>query len=324
LIIVLPSKLKSLPDRLCRSAVPALGENCYFRAMNDDLALRAAPPRAPSSDAAPVLRAIAESGDWSITEYICNAGPGDRRFEERHGSFTIAAVMAGLFRYRGATGTALLHPGAFLLGNFGASFECGHDHSRGDHCIAFHFRPGYFAEVAAVAGGTAGFKFKTAMLPSTPSTLSWLARMPSLTARGDALALDESLTELLALIVAAHSGHVSPPQRISASDERRISRALQVLQQEFAEAISLDQLAAAAGMSKYHFLRSFRRIVGTTPHQYLLSLRLRHAALRLAASPEAVSTIAFASGFGDLSTFNARFRRQFGATPSHYRARLRA
>ena len=76
-------------------------------------------------------------------------------------------------------------------------------------------------------------------------------------------------------------------------------------------------------MSKYHFLRIFRRIVGITPYQYLLSVRLRQAAMRLATSSAPVSTIAFETGFGDLSTFNGRFRNVFGTSPTIYRERER-
>jgi len=284
---------------------------------------RAEPTRDKSSKAGPVAHAIVHGRDWNISEYICDAGPGDPSFEERHEFFTIAAVIEGSFRYRADTGTSLMHPGAFLLGNFGSCFECGHDHSRGDRCIAFQFTPDYFAEVAASAGSTAQFKFRTGMLPSGPVSLSWLARIQSLIAQGDALAIGESVAELMELVVAASSGSVPSPQRISAGDERRISATLHLLEREFSEAIDLDHLAEVTIMSEYHFLRTFRRIVGMTPYQYLLGLRLRHAAVRLATSSKPISAIAFEMGFGDLSTFNERFRRQFGASPSCYRGRLR-
>ena len=73
-------------------------------------------------------------------------------------------------------------------------------------------------------------------------------------------------------------------------------------------------------MSKYHFLRVFRRLTGMTPYQYLLSARMRRAALALASSRRPVLAIALDSGFGDLSTFNHRFRAAFGLTPTQYRA----
>ena len=96
--------------------------------------------------------------------------------------------------------------------------------------------------------------------------------------------------------------------------------AVRVIDRDAAEPMSLQDLAAAAGVSKYHFLRLFRRLTGVTPHQYLIAARLRRAATALAASRRPVLEIALDSGFGDLSTFNHRFRATFGATPTQYRA----
>ena len=72
-------------------------------------------------------------------------------------------------------------------------------------------------------------------------------------------------------------------------------------------------------MSPYHFLRTFRAVVGMTPHQYVLRPRLHRAALLLRRTTQPVAGIAFDCGFGDLSTFNRRFKRVMGASPSEYR-----
>jgi AraC family transcriptional regulator len=68
-------------------------------------------------------------------------------------------------------------------------------------------------------------------------------------------------------------------------------------------------------MSKYHFLRTFRRTVGSTPHQYLLDLRLRRCAVEVRIRNDSVSRVAADAGFGDLSTFYQRFRKVFGVSP---------
>ena len=75
-----------------------------------------------------------------------------------------------------------------------------------------------------------------------------------------------------------------------------------------------------AAMSKYHFLRVFRRATGLTPYKFLLGVRMRRAAVKLRTSRLPVSQIAYDAGFGDLSTFNNQFRGLFGATPSRFRA----
>jgi AraC-like DNA-binding protein len=107
------------------------------------------------------------------------------------------------------------------------------------------------------------------------------------------------------------------PSRLA---ERRVSEALRRIEAEAHEPLALADLAREAGMSPYHFLRTFRQVAGMTPHQLVLRTRLHRAAVRLRTSAEAISTIAFDAGFGDLSTFNRRFRRVMGCSPGAYRA----
>ena len=74
-------------------------------------------------------------------------------------------------------------------------------------------------------------------------------------------------------------------------------------------------------MSPYHFLRSFRHVVGMTPYQFVLRIRLHRAAVLLRRTDKRVSAIAYDAGFNDLSTFNHRFRRVMGDNPGIYRTR---
>src|SRR5258708_6469747 len=124
-------------------------------------------------------------------------------------------------------------------------------------------------------------------------------------------------------VLGAVSGTTPLPVCASARDARRIGDDLRYIELHAADALDLETLAGVAIMSKYHFLRTFRHIVGMTPYQFVLSVRMRRAAVRLATSSEPVSAIAFETGFGDLSTFNGRFRDVFGMTPMVYRRRER-
>jgi AraC family transcriptional regulator len=267
----------------------------------------------------PEGRNLAAGNGWRISEVICYAGPQDRPFEELHSSVSIAAVVAGSFNYRCPEGRALLSPGSLLLGNPGSCFECGHEHSTGDRCVAFHYDPDYFAEIAASAAGSSRFRFKAAMLPALRALARPVATAEAATRVPGETAMDElaiSLAErVLGIASDSHPTALAPSSR----DQKRISRALRQIEKHCDEALDLDTLAGTACMSKYHFLRCFRRIVGVTPHQFLLSARLRRAAVTLRTSDQHVSTIAFDCGFGDLSTFNAQFRQAFGAAPVAFR-----
>jgi AraC-like DNA-binding protein len=83
--------------------------------------------------------------------------------------------------------------------------------------------------------------------------------------------------------------------------------------------LPLRELASDARVSPYHFLRTFTRVAGVTPHQFVLRSRLREAAVRLATDDARVIDVAFDSGFGDVSNFNRAFRAEFGVNPRAYR-----
>lgn len=83
----------------------------------------------------------------------------------------------------------------------------------------------------------------------------------------------------------------------------------------------LADLARLVAMSPFHFLRTFRAVVGMTPHQYLVRTRLHRACLELRGGDDPISAIAFRTGFSDLPTFNRQFRRIVGRTPGAFRAR---
>ena len=273
--------------------------------------------KSPVSLPAPL--SIAAGDGWKLTEFRCEAGPGDRPFEERHGRFSIAAVAAGSFTYRGSQGTALLHPGALMLGNAGACSQCGHEHAPGDRCFALQVEPVYFEEAAAGATGTSRFRFPGAMVPAGPASLP-LALMLERGSDAVALAAESLVATVVERVLALASGETRATG-LSARDAQRISRALRHIEAHAEDALDLDRLAGIAAMSKYHFLRSFRRAVGQPPYRYLLSLRMRRAALALAAGEESVASVALGAGFGDLSTFNRRFRQLFGTTPKEWRSR---
>ena len=266
------------------------------------------------------MRVISEGAGWRISMVVCHAGPEDRPFEERHELVSIAAVVAGSFQYHADSGRALLYPGAFLLGNAGTCFACGHAHGRGDRCIAFQFTPDLFAEISATAAGSSRFRFASGMIPAAPEMMS-AAVVAEHAGLHPPVGGEELAIGLAERAVALVSGHRVSRATPSARDEKRISAALRHIEANAGDALLLDTVAGVAGMSKYHFLRSFRQSVGVTPHQYLLGLRLRRAAVALTSTAKPVTAIAIDAGFGDISTFNAHFRRAFGQNPSALRKR---
>lgn len=268
----------------------------------------------------PVASRIAAGEGWSIEDVICDLGPEDRPSEERFNRATIAVVLDGTFECGTRSAKALLYPGALLLGNAGSAFECGHDYGRGDHCVAFHFDSALFDEIASTATGSAYFRFALTVLP-TLSKLAWVLVESTLRVEGreafaaEELAIGVADRVLRTVSGGGKSGQLSPLPR----ERRRVLRALHYIQEHSEESLALGELASVACMSKFHFLRCFRALVGVTPHQFLLALRLRRAAMKIRTTQAPIAAIAFETGFGDLSTFNERFRTVFGVSPRRLR-----
>jgi AraC-like DNA-binding protein len=259
---------------------------------------------------------LASGSGWRVDDVICTSGPGDRAFEEQHDGVCVAAVTRGTFQYRSTQGAALLTPGALLLGEDRHCFECGHDHGTGDRCLSFHFASDFFH----AAAGTRPVRFTTPNLPPLPGLIPIIAAGEAARDDGDAAELGEIAVRLAGAVAIALTGS-SRPAPASRRDERRITDAIRLIEQSAQDAIPLSDLAARVAMSPYHFLRTFRSVVGLTPHQFVLRTRLHEVAVSLRRSDDSISTIAFASGFNDLSTFNRRFRRFMGESPGAYRTR---
>lgn len=260
---------------------------------------------------------LAEGPGWSVGHIMCSSGPADRPFEEQHGMFCIAAVMQGSFQYRTTQGAATLVPGALLLGNHHCCFECGHDHGTGDRCVSFMFEPAYFESILSSVPGVRSVAFSVPRLPPMMCLTPLFADVAVAGAdrrRHEQLALDLA-GETVRLLAGARSTERNPTLR----DERRVAAALRRIEASPDTPLSIGDLAREAAMSPYHFLRTFRRVAGVTPHQFILRTRLLAAAVALRGSSQPVIDIALGAGFADLSTFNRRFLGIMGMTPRAYR-----
>jgi AraC-like DNA-binding protein len=100
-----------------------------------------------------------------------------------------------------------------------------------------------------------------------------------------------------------------------------LRRAHDHIDRHFAEPLDLDEIAGIAGVSKYHFVRSFRMTYGETPMRYLTRRRIERAQDLLRAANLTVTEICMLVGFSSLGSFSARFSQLVGESPTAYRDR---
>jgi AraC-like DNA-binding protein len=101
---------------------------------------------------------------------------------------------------------------------------------------------------------------------------------------------------------------------------RHLLRARDLADARYSEPLGVDDLASAAGLSRAHFSREFRRAFGESPHGYLLTRRLERAAALLRTTDHSVADICFSVGLQSVGSFTSSFTRTFGASPTAYRA----
>ncbi|WED24535.1 AraC family transcriptional regulator [Vibrio sp. JC009] len=103
--------------------------------------------------------------------------------------------------------------------------------------------------------------------------------------------------------------------------DKLLIKAKEFIQANLHQDIAIDDIAAAANMSKFHFIRLFRSQFGITPHQYVLNCRINSARKALETGLPSID-VAQACGFADSSHLNRRFKRYFGMTPKQYQLQL--
>ena len=257
---------------------------------------------------------ILTSRSIAVSDYRCSAGPADAPFVELHPGFSVSYVRKGSFGYRTRGESFELVAGSLLVGHPGDEYVCTHDHVQGDECLSFQLAPEL---VEALGGGSALWRSRGVPPLAELMVLGELAQAAA-AGRSDA-GVDELGLWLAARFVEIVSGRERSSTAVPARDRRRAVETALWMDAHSQEAIDLEGAARAAGLSPYHFLRLFSRVLGVTPHQYLVRSRLRHAARLLADDGRPITEVAFEVGFGDLSNFVRTFHRAAGVSPRRFR-----
>ena len=122
-------------------------------------------------------------------------------------------------------------------------------------------------------------------------------------------------------IILRHADISAPTEEDPVS--MRMRRFLEYIEEHLDQDISLEEMAASAGVSKTEVLRCFHKTLQTTPYSYVMEARLSKAADLLAETGLPVGEIASRTGFNQQSYFGKRFKEKMGVTPLEYRRKMR-
>jgi AraC family transcriptional regulator len=259
---------------------------------------------------------VLKSGPLTVVEYRCRHGAHERPYAEQHLCASVSYVRCGTFGYRARGRAHDLVAGSVLVGHTGDEFICTHDHrGGGDECLSFQLTPELVSEL-----GDRLASWRVGVVPPLPELMVW-AELAQASADGQTdVGLDEAglgfVSRFLRLCTGAQPGAYDARPLL----RRRVVESALWIDENSAHDVDLQSAARQAGMSPFHYLRLFSRVLGVTPHQYLVRCRLRHAARLLGAGASSVTSVALEVGFGDVSNFVRTFRRAAHTTPRRFRA----
>ncbi|HJY39658.1 MAG TPA: AraC family transcriptional regulator [Steroidobacteraceae bacterium] len=267
------------------------------------------------------LTLLAAAPGYRVYDMRCTLGPRDPANENQYPAYRVAAIVGGTFTIRSTLGDAVPVVGSLLLGNACDCYCCRHHTPHGDRCINFDFAAEFLEQVRAELGlRGVPERFRHALIPPSRESTPLAAAMEAVATGSTPAALQEAAFEVAAAALTATHATIGLGRKTSFRNERGVMRAASYVASNYHEPCTLEDLAARADMSPFHFLRVYRRMTGQTPHRHVLATRLRNAAQRLRTSRERIADIALAVGFGDLSHFNATFLQHFRLSPGAYRA----
>jgi AraC-like DNA-binding protein len=249
----------------------------------------------------------------AVSEDACAADPMRAAAEWVYDQAAIGFVLSGWFEYTCEGASILAAPGAIVFGNAGERFSVRHLDTLGNRRLVVSFQHDLLEDVAYQAEVEP--RFTAIALPPCQTATHMFGLM-----RACALNASEDMLYPLAQ-AALTTQRPSTPERISARDRRRVQDAVKYIEAHFDQSCSLQSLADLAGLSRFHFARMFAAIVGQSPNQYLINIRMRSAADRLLSTKTPIAQIAFDVGFNDISHFYSCFRDAFGCTPRQWRFR---
>ncbi|MGE4293350.1 MAG: helix-turn-helix domain-containing protein [Desulfovibrio sp.] len=153
--------------------------------------------------------------------------------------------------------------------------------------------------------------------PALRNALRFLVDLTTRSGRAEGLAKQSASVVAFSWLLARH-GEAGARRLDVAEEPRAVRLAREYLADNYARKISLDELAAVTGLSRYHLLRQFKRSLGLPPHAWQIQQRVQRAQHLLAAG-EPIVEAALATGFTDQSHFSKIFKQIVGATPNQYR-----
>jgi AraC-like DNA-binding protein len=245
-----------------------------------------------------------------------------------HSDYTLFYLLEGAVQARFNERNSLLGPGCLLLFDPNRSASIGGKHSTG---LKISISPSYLIDAAVRirllgSGKIVSFRIEQDCgNPRVERIMRDVADEISFEHAGKE-ALIGALIEQLTIYLVRNYSVIRMSDQLELSRvgivDRRVRRAVELMESHLDRDLPLSELAAAAYLSAFHFSRLFKKVMGTSPHAYLAGLRTSRAQVLLSESDLSVTEIATRVGYTSSSHFTKAFRDATGLSPTAFRKAL--
>lgn len=284
----------------------------------------------------------AHFGRFKKQNMVFNAFSAQSHCPNHVGCLSIKTTLAGEEWYGIDNRRIAVRPGQFLILNNDQAYSCEIQRGEGARVLSVFFEQTFAATVfhdrrnseeqlldGTGATGKLPEFFQTLHPMDQPLNHQLTVLIKKLDTEGyDRSETDEHLTFILSHLLSIHKKETGLKEQVNAvkvSTQKEILKRLciakDLLHSDFQQPLDLAQLSKAACLSAPQLIRQFKTVFRQTPHQYLVAIRLQHAAKRLKTSNLPVNELAWQCGYNDPSAFCRAFRTAYGLSPDRYRGR---
>ncbi|ANH82758.1 AraC family transcriptional regulator [Niabella ginsenosidivorans] len=267
------------------------------------------------------------SGFYRILNFKCRCRDCCTSGPEYSKSFSISFVRKGNFIFNVFRHALDSYTGCVLVTKPGYERTVTHAHSIPDECTILDFKNDFYA---ALKQQYAGVKFFTdedlhSTLIKTTAETEWLhfSLLQHIQHQTESRLYMDTIVMQIIRRVLEHLTVYKPDERVHAQLKKNhlttIERAKEYMMQQFTSDISLTDLSKHCHISPFHFSRIFSTFTRTSPHRFLLGLRLKHAEMLLQHTRLPVGDIGFSSGFNSIEHFSAAFKSRYTCSPAKFR-----
>jgi AraC-like DNA-binding protein len=272
------------------------------------------------------IHKLYESDFYRILDFKCRCADCKTSKPEYSESFSVSFVRKGNFLFNVFRNSFDSYSGCVIVSKPHYERTVTHVHTVPDECTIFDFKTEFYLEFLE---NYSGLKFllsndhHATLIKTKPETeLLHFQILQLLYNKSDKLKIDSFVVEFIKTALNCISDYTIDTkitEKLKALHLATIERAKHYISQNFANDISLKELAQFCCISPFHFSRIFKIITSYTPHQFLLQVRLKNAEILLKSNTCSITEIAFSSGFNSLEYFISAFQSNYNCTPSKYR-----